>query len=345
MVRAVEVIRSQAQRGRDEASSRWTAAVGPRSSAAIDDVADSFVRAGRLTLNFHPDRVASSGRTVVDGLLADGRYRSQWATGISNGSRSAIAGGDRERFERDLFDGAYDAVEPGVEHPVYGAFDLLHDMHGGSPRFGSCFVVLRPHVLERTTMCVGDSHLGPRDVGLTEAPWALLAGLAEQAAAGALLDRPIDVDGLLRVLDGTASRGIAARRLDGYIEAQVHGGVDLADDVESIVVDPSFRGTAVEADLSSIQDRYGTPIRWHGGSELHADDMPSDARGPDMPRLARSAARSDGVVDAAAIGRRVLTVARSEPLADGDPPESELQQWKYLWHVLFAHGHDAATPA
>ena len=36
-------------------------------------------------------------------------------------------------------------------------------------------------------MCVGDSHVGPADVGTADAPWSLLVGLAEQAAAGTRL--------------------------------------------------------------------------------------------------------------------------------------------------------------
>ena len=39
--------------------------------------------------------------------------------------------GERHRFERDLFDGAYDSVQPSSgEHPVYGSIDLLFDDHG-----------------------------------------------------------------------------------------------------------------------------------------------------------------------------------------------------------------------
>ena len=149
----------------------------------IDRWTARLARAGRITLNFHPDRVTRRGDSVAAGLLADGRYRSQWVTGVSAGSRSAIAGGERQRFEREFFDGAYDQVDPSMhEHPVYGALDLLFDPHGGSPRFGSSYTILRPHVRERTTLCLGDSHVGPPDVGTFDAPWSILAGLAEQAA-------------------------------------------------------------------------------------------------------------------------------------------------------------------
>jgi hypothetical protein len=293
-------------------------------------------------LNFQPDRVTASNSTVSAGLLEDGRYRSQWVTGISNGSRSAVAGGDRHGFERALFDGAYDAVDPATyEFPVYGALDLLQDPHGGSPRFGSSYVVLASHVRRRTTLCVGDSHLGPRDVGTFDAPWSLLAGLAEQAAARSLLDRALGLDDFFRVLDGRIPSLTPSRCLDGYVEAQVHGGIDLARDVEAIVLDPSFAGTDTDRDITTAARRYGFAIGWHGGSALAVGDVPSDFRGPSMPGLARRVAGPDGVVDALSIGRAARRVPLDGPLPGGDPRESDLQQLKYLWHTLLAHGQDA----
>ena len=63
----------------------------------------------RVTLNFHPDRVMSDGRTVAEALRDEGIYRSQFETGISNGGLTAFPGGDRDEWERRLFDGAYHA--------------------------------------------------------------------------------------------------------------------------------------------------------------------------------------------------------------------------------------------
>ena len=338
---AVEVVRKRALRARDEAFARWGQLVDTGRFGDVDAWASHLAAAGRVTLNFHPDRVTRSAVTVSGGLLDDGRYRSQWVTGISNGSRSAVAGGDRQRFERALFDGAYDMANPAThEFPVYGALDLLWDPHGGSPRFGSSYVVLAPHVRARTTLCVGDSHLGPRDVGTLDEPWSLLAGLAEQAASGSLLDRGLGFGDLDRVLDGEIVSITPSRCLDGYIEAQVHGGVDLATDVEAIVVDPSFAGTNTEQKMTTAANRYGFELRWHGGSNLAVEDVPSDFRGPTMPPLARRVARN-GVVDACSIGIAARRVRVDRPPAGGDPPDSVLQQLKYLWHTVLAHGHDA----
>ena len=342
----IEGVRATERRSdsdRPAARQRWTTAIGGRAGAVEDWIA-RFGGAGRLTLNFHPDRIARDGRTVVDGLFADGAYRSQWISGISAGSRSAMVGGERHRFERDLFDGAYDSVQPSSgEHPVYGSLDLLFDDHGGSPRFGSSYVVLASHVRQRTTLCLGDSHMRPRDVGTFARPWSVMAGLAEQASGRELLNRDLGTDGLLAALDGAFRLGRASRDLDGYIEAQVHGGVSLSDDVESVVLDPSFRGTDVERRLAAAGVKFGFELNWHCGSELAADDVPDNFRGPTMPSLARRVADFDGVVDARAIGVAAAQERFEEPTSSGDSPDSVLQQLKYLWHTVVAHGRDTVS--
>lgn len=296
-------------------------------------------------MNFHPDRIGRDGRSVAGGLLASSAYRSQWVTGLSSGSRSALRGGERHRFEHEFFAGAYDHIDPASgQHPVYGAFDLLVDDHGGSPRFGSCFLVLRSNVRERTTICLGDSHAAPRDVGTFSEPWSILAGLGEQAASGSLLNRGLGMEALVAALNGSDLPRFASRDLDGYMEIQIHGAVTLNDDVEAVVLDPSFRGGNVEEDLACAAQRYGFRLEWHRGSELAADEVPGDFRGPTMPALARLVAGADGVVNARAIGAAAAAEQpHEEPTLLGDSAESALQQLKYLWHTLLAYGHDAES--
>jgi len=45
-----------------------------------------------VDVHLHPDRMVG-GRTVVEALVADGVYRSQWETGTSNGGLTATPGG------------------------------------------------------------------------------------------------------------------------------------------------------------------------------------------------------------------------------------------------------------
>ncbi|MCG5472421.1 DUF3626 domain-containing protein [Micromonospora sp. LAH09] len=305
------------------------------------------IGSGRLTVNFHPDRLCADGRTVADALAGDGAYRSQFVTGISNGGLTAYPGGDRDRWEHRMFDGAYQ--RPGVtsaQRPTYGGLNLLDHADGACPRFGSCHLRLRPPVLSRATFCLGDSHLSPTVVGTADAFEAVLAGLlAGVAATGECLGRAgTDLATLARtLLDPPTGPGTVGRALDDYVEAQVHGTLDLAYDVEALVVDPSFAGTPTGATLESIAQRHGFPLRWHPGFVLAVDRVDAEFRGPAIPVLAarvhREFARAGEPVDAALIGRAAASVvAEPHRWADRGPIADTLQHLKQLWHVLVRHG-------
>src|SRR5690606_26952412 len=51
-----------------------------------------------VTIQFHPDWPFRNG-TVLEAIAADGRYRSQFETGTSNGGLTAHHGGDRWQWE------------------------------------------------------------------------------------------------------------------------------------------------------------------------------------------------------------------------------------------------------
>jgi Protein of unknown function (DUF3626) len=128
--------------------------------------------------------------------------------------------------------------------------------------------------------------------------------------------------------------------MDDYVEAQIHGGLDLRADVTAVVADPSFIGTRTAESLALL----APSLRWHAGFVLAPGDFPADLRGPDAPRLAGHVAsryRTDHL-DAATIGRAARSVAR-EPgawTAFGEPAEA-LQLIKYLWHILVLRGAPA----
>lgn len=241
-----------------------------------EDVIAAVAAYGRLTLNFHPDRLLRDGRTVATALDEEGVYRSQFETGISNGGLTAFPGGDRDRWEETLFGGAYQSgdVRP-ADRPKYGGLNLLDHPDGACPRFGSCHLRLRPEVLGRTTLCFGDSHLGPKDLGTVDVVEPVLAALLE-ATAGTGVSLGVagmDTPTLLRTLVGRREResarpGAPGRALDDYVEAQIHGELSLARDVAALVADPSFRDTETGRTLAGIARRHGFPLLWHTGFEL-----------------------------------------------------------------------------
>jgi hypothetical protein len=151
----------------------------------------------RVTLNFHPDRLTSTGEPILDAIGRDGLYRSQFETGTSNGGLTAYEGGDRWSWESRIFGSAYDRA-PASQRPKYGSLNFRCRTVGGSPRFGSSHLRLRPATLARTTFCYPDSFLHPVNFGLASA-----MSLIELAEAD---DKDF---------------------LDDYSEAQVHGPVRM----------------------------------------------------------------------------------------------------------------------
>lgn len=350
---AIDHMRTAARSVSEECRST-AAAVLRRSgltTCGIDDVIRGILRHARVTLNFHPDRPLSGGYTVAEGLLRDGVYRSQFETGVTNGSRTAFPGGDRDRWERTLFGGAYHS--PGdrdVERPKYGALNVMHYADGAAPRFGSCYFRLRPHMLGRCTFTFGDSHAGPKRIGTSDAFEPLAAALLESCeSSGSALGAPdTDVVALVRRLLGPgggahASSGAVGRALDDYIEAQIHGPLDLSADVEALVADPSFRGTPVGDGLEALCARYGISFAWHPGFRLAVDSVPDDFRGPAMPpfarRIDRDFAAVPGWLDAAVIGRAAAALHfRPAIWRDWGTPDETFQHVKQLWHCLVRYG-------
>src|SRR5262249_36585275 len=128
------------------------------------------------------------------------------------------------------------------------------------------------------------------------------------------------------------------RCLDSFIEAQVHGEIRLAEDVERLVGDPAFRLHRVGGFLEEISAKYGIPLSWHPGFSMPVKAVPNVFRDYSVRPLAERIA-SQGNLDAANIG----TVANSlelEPNAwkDWASYEETLTQFRRLWHVLVLNG-------
>ena len=273
--------------------------LGPRQRRALDHVA-GLARGGpldaglRVTLHFHPDRLVGE-RLTIEALADDGRYRSQFETGTSNGGLTAHHGGDRWRWESRIFGGAYDDALAS-ERPVYGSLNHRDRPEGGSLRFGSSHLRLQPDALQRSTFCFPDSVFEPEHFGTVA---AMTLGDAVDAAAHS--DDP----------------------LDDYVEAQVHGPVLIAHDVEALVLDPCYRGTEVEA----VAARLPCAVEWHAGRRLAVSvlERHPDYRGPQVVDLGLRIA-DDGWLDARVIGDAART-------GQHDP-----QGLKRVWHYVARFG-------
>ncbi|KIF76668.1 hypothetical protein QR77_27970 [Streptomyces sp. 150FB] len=329
---------------RKAADQRHERGIGERAGREAADALVSLVGDhARITLNFHPDRLLADGLTVAESLSLDGRYRSQYETGLSNGSRTAVPGGLRDDWELALFGGAYHA--DGVrasDRPKYGALNVYAHPDGASPRFGSCHVRLRPEVSHRSTFCHGGSQEGPADVGTIDAFACVLAGLLEEDPCAA------DIVGQLPyAAPGAVPGHLNGRKLDEFVEAQVHGDIDLAADAEALVLDPSFRDTETGRLLTALARRCGIEVEWHAGFVLAPEEVDAEFRGPVMVPLAARICSSyapTGMLDAEVLGHAAASAVREpEAWADWGTRDEVLQYVKQLWHVLVRYGHPGPT--
>lgn len=247
-----------------------------------------------VLLHFHPDWPYEDG-TVIEAMAAAGRYRSQFETGTSNGGLTAHEGGHRWRWESRPFAGRYDGRAP-AERPVYGAVDV-GDPYGAAPRFGSAYLRLRGEATARASFCYPDSVFEPD-------------GVAEPCEVAGLLER-------MRADDLDA--------LDRYVEAHVHGGVEFERDVESVVLDPCYRGTPIHA----AGERLGSVV-FHPGFQARADELDPDYRGAEYVELAQ------------ALGEELTPAVIGLAARSGvhDP-----QALKRVWHLLARYGRERAAPS
>ncbi|USD68039.1 DUF3626 domain-containing protein [Vibrio sp. SCSIO 43136] len=212
-----------------------------------------------ITINFHPDRLTYHGQPLLLALAKDGYLKSQFETQTSNGGLTAYKGGDRWRWEQEIFGGAYDEQANHLR-PKYGALNFKQYEFGAAPRFGSAFFQLKPHVFERATFCYPDSFFEPKDFAVGDRLQTLVT-LAESGEHDLL---------------------------DDYIEAHVHGALSIKEDIECVVMDPIYHGGQVHEQAS----RLGIPVEWHQGFELSIQEMERfpDYRGQEFITLAKAIA-------------------------------------------------------
>jgi len=367
---ALRHVEEMARRQEAEAHGRLTSIL--RNAPCTDELFEEAMRNirahARVALHFHPDRFGVKPITVAESLLKDGHYRNQFETGLSSGSRTAFSGGERDKWEEDLFGGAYHGSEVIVgERPKYGALELIRHPDGPTPRFGSCYFVLRVSVSRRTSFTFSGSEqsLAAERLGTIDRLTSVMAALLTevQSGEGATVPWPPFVAPTLGVEDLTVSKlleylrrelpsppsgpsvGPAGRVLDTCVEAQVHGRIDLRRDVERLVIDPAFEGTPTGEILNEVCRKYEIPNQWHCGFQLPVEAVPDDFRGPAMPRLAQRIAR-EGVVDAAVIGAAESTLySQPELWRDWGSREETLQHLKQLWHVVVHYGTPARRSA
>ena len=315
-------------------------------SDMIDSMIENIQQHANIAIHFHPDVVNLEGKSVLENLLEGGVYRNQFETHLSNGLLDPTVGGRRVQWEDMLFGEVYDGSATNMFlRPKYGSLSLMGDPYGPSPRFGSCYLLLKPICMTYSTFCYGDSSQNPSERGTWKHLEDVLAALfmdcfTNEHVLGLSNIRPPQLFEHLcqnfQYRSAALQNAVIVRNLNHYIETQIHSEIVLEKHVVSIVADPSFRQSIYEEMLQSIQTTYNIPIQWHQGFTLHIDDVVDDFRGPLMSKIAKKIAHN-GRIDAKIIGQaRINAVQYPENWTEFQ--ESPSQLLKYLWHVLLRFG-------
>lgn len=163
---------------------------------------------------------------ITDFLLpGDGRIKSQFETGSSNGALDEYS---RSKAENEMF--GYERSMERKERPVYGYMsdDPRAEAQGnlgcGASHYGSVIFVMKEELRKRTTVTFGDS------LGLGAIPCP-----AEKVTLEAGTMRPGKIatlnSGKTKTVDSLLSSSICY----SYVECQFHGGLSL-DDVATVII-------------------------------------------------------------------------------------------------------------
>lgn len=297
-----------------------------------------------VTINFHPDRFSNNGKTVIENLLEQGHYYSQFRTGTTNGGKSAFIGGDRFLWEQRIF---FDAYPPeSIERPKYGALNIFQYIDGASVRFGSCFFTLKRDAIHRCTFAYGDSSTNPDTLCTSDTFAAVLASLFKDIRSnGRMLNQVIasEQEALAILLNPCKKLKHMGRNLDYCIETHIHGDVSLKDHVDSFYMDQSFQGTSFETLAESMCEKYDIELNWIPKRQIDIDSIGVLFRGPKIPLLAQRIdsffGNGQGVINAFLIGQASRDIdLHSEKWVDLGNKDELFQYIKQIWHTVAYFG-------
>jgi hypothetical protein len=350
--KAIEFIQKTAIKKREEALKAINTSLS-RLGLDINEYKEAMINVqshAKIDIHFHPERISISGKCVAEGFLEEGEFKSQFETGLSSGSPTAFKGGERDLWEKHLFGGAYQIDEASfINRPKYGALEIMYHPDGACPRFGSCFFMLNSDVSKRSTYTFGGSQEDDalEKTGTLSVMDSVMAALILEIekGQGALGVNNLTVKALLMQLrqglsapyrePSTRSLG---KTLDSFIEAQIHGKINLYEDVERLVADPSFKNGPIGKILEEICEKFNILLYWHPGFVLPVANVPEYFRDYAVKPLAQRIA-GQGMLDAAKIGIAANSLLQEPKSWKGWGTYNDiLTQFRRLWHVLVLYG-------
>lgn len=231
--RVVKAQRKKAKARSKKAAPELVAVAKSKGISEADlEIIKAHVRNAEVTINIPVDRfIDSLGKDVATLLEESGQVKNVFETGFSGGDNDTKV---RERVERNLF--GYKKIDEGsslrkrAERPRYAGVNATHSASGAADTssYGQSALVLTEEARARMTLTNDDTFsMGRDDVGtFDDLDHVLLARISDSMGK-------MWADTILAHATGKRTRTQGF----GYMEAQVHGGIDLERDVAAVRAD------------------------------------------------------------------------------------------------------------
>jgi len=225
----------------------------------------------------------------------------------------------------------------------------MNYLDGASAGFGSCFFTLKHHVMERCTFTYGDSVTNPDIFGTKNSFYGIFRAILINAKENKqffnnknyftvkdLIDYLLS---LRKEMPTEMSNNFDVYIPIQYIEAQVHGEINLFNDVDCFYIDESFKDTEINEQAEGISELYDIKIFWIPERKIHVKDIGDEFWGPIISVLARKIISkfniADEYINAEIIGRASRdSMLSPDEWADLGNELEVFQYMKYLWRTV-----------
>lgn len=189
-------------------------------------------------------------------LNSDTHYRNQFETAASGGLLEPKV---REKWERDLFTGAYDSPEvTGFDRCKYGVVNIVNDYRGvvRCAQYGDSYIVLKNVRLRCSFSPMDSANLKADKLAVLDFYGHVLMEFSDDE----LRETVRVANGKDKVVVGDSCVQV---ELFQYKEAQIHGEIRFKDHVERLVADDRHNnGGWMSVELQSLCKRLGWKFSW-----------------------------------------------------------------------------------
>jgi hypothetical protein len=183
----------------------------------------------------------------------DTHYRNQFETNTSGGLLKPEV---RKKWERDLFDGAYDRSGQNKDRPKYGVQNVMNDHRGvvACKQYGESYLILKDVRLRCTFAPEDSANLKAEKLAVPD----FYAHVLEEYSTDELTETLKVATSADAALLGDSDKVGKMK----YKEAQIHGDILFSEHVERLVVHTKHRTAGMEQRIKSMCAKHGFEMTW-----------------------------------------------------------------------------------